>query len=206
MFPEALLTARRYRLGRRQAAVDRTRTRILKAARSVLRGHDGRDFSLDAVARRARVTRATVYQHFGSRPRLLEALFDELARQGGMWDLGAAFRQPDPHQALARFVSTFGRFWTAHRPLHRRLMALAALDPRLGRTLRARQEWRRQGLRVLVGRLRPGQVANAETVDLLFTLTSFETFDSLAGANRTPADVAPLVLRAARQVLANPPV
>jgi len=33
-----------------------------------------------------------VYQRFGSRPKLLEALFDDLARRGGMWDLAHARR------------------------------------------------------------------------------------------------------------------
>jgi hypothetical protein len=32
-----------------------------------------------------------------------------------------------------------------------------------------------------------------ETVELLFTLTSFETFDTLAGDARTPEGVAPAV-------------
>ncbi len=200
------MTPRPYRLGRRQAAVDRTRARILEAARALLVARGGAEFSIDAVARRARVTRATVYQRFGSRPQLLEALFDDLARRGGMWDLAAAFRQPDPDEALARFIATFGRFWTAHRPIHRRLLGLGALDAGLERTLRARQEWRRQGLRVIVGRVRerygrPAAGAEAETVDLLFALTSFQTFDVLAGAKRRPADVAPLVLRVARAVL-----
>ncbi len=200
------MTPRPYRLGRRQAAVDRTRARILEAARALLVARGGAEFSIDAVARRARVTRATVYQRFGSRPQLLEALFDDLARRGGMWDLAAAFRQPDPDEALARFIATFGRFWTAHRPIHRRLLGLGALDAGLERTLRARQEWRRQGLRVIVGRVRerygrPTADAEAETVDLLFALTSFQTFDVLAGAKRRPADVAPLVLRVARAVL-----
>src|SRR6266568_8530084 len=82
----------------------------------------------------------------------------------------------------------------------------ARLDAGLERTLRARQEWRRQGLRVIVGRVRerygrPAADAAAETVDLLFALTSFPTFDLLAGAKRTPADVVPLVLRVARAVL-----
>ena len=197
---------RPYRLGRRQAAVDRTRARILKAARAVLIARGAAEFSLEAVARRARVTRATVYQRFGSRPKLLEALFDELARLGGMWDLAEAFRQPNPGEALARFVATFGRFWTTHRPLHQRLQALGALDPELGRTLRARQEWRRQGLREIVRRLRDragdrNARALDETIDVLFTLTSFQTFDTLAGPNRSPADVAPAVLRLARRVL-----
>ena len=197
---------RRYRLGRRQAAVDRTRARILRAARALLVAPRGVAFSIDAVARRARVTRATVYQRFGSRPKLLEALFDDLARRGGMWDLADAFRQPDPGEALARFVATFGRFWTAHRPIHQRLLALGALDPEFGQTLRARQEWRRQGLREIVRRLRArGGERSAETsdktIDVLFTLTSFHTFDVLAGPDRTPSDVVPEVLRLARSVV-----
>jgi len=201
------VTPRPYRLGRRQAAVDGTRARILKAAHALLVARHGA-FSIEAVARRARVTRVTVYQRFGSRSKLLEALFDDLARRGGMWDLADAFRQSDPQAALARFVATFARFWTAHRPIHRRLLALAALDQGLERTLRARQEWRRQGLRVIVGRLRersgPAAAATEETIDALFALTAFETFDLLAGPTRTPAAVAPIVLRIARAVLAEP--
>ena len=190
--------------------VDGTRARILKAARALLVARGGGAFSIEAVARRARVTRVTVYQRFGSRSKLLEALFDDLARRGGMWDLADAFRQPDPQAALARFVTTFARFWTAHRPIHRRLLGLAALDQGLERTLRARQEWRRQGLRVMMGRLRerpgPAAAATDETIDALFALTGFETFDLLAGPTRTPAQVAPIVLRIARAVLAEPPV
>src|SRR6185295_3653991 len=98
------MTPRVYRLGRRQAAVDRTRARILKAARAALTARGSAEFSIDAVARRARVTRATVYQRFGSRAKLLEALFGDLAQEGGMWDLREAFARPDPGQALSLFV------------------------------------------------------------------------------------------------------
>jgi AcrR family transcriptional regulator len=194
---------RPYRLGRRQAAIDRTRARILQAARALLIARDSAAFSIDRVARRARVTRATVYQRFGSRSKLLEALFDDLARRGGMGNLASAFSEADPELALARFVATFGRFWTAHRAIHRRLLALGALDAGLERTLRARQEWRRQGLRLIVARLRErdGRSTQNEMIDLLFALTSFQTFDVLAGPKRTPAAVTPLVLRAARAVL-----
>ncbi|HKW41969.1 MAG TPA: TetR family transcriptional regulator, partial [Gemmatimonadales bacterium] len=163
------------------------------------------DFSLDAVARRARVTRATVYHQFGTRARLLEALFDDLAARGGMGDLADAFRQRDPEEALARYLATFARFWTVHRAIHRRLRPLAALDAELGRALQARQEWRRQGLRVLAKRFpeRHGARAAAfdETVDALFMLSAFETFDVLAGPRRKPSDVAPAVLRLARAAL-----
>src|SRR5436305_12684202 len=119
---------RSYHPGRRQAAVERTQARILKAARALLVARGNPDFSIEALARRARVTRVTVYQRFGSRSKPLEALFDDLARQGGMWDLAAAFRQSDPQAAPARFVAIFGRFWPPYRPVHLRPPARAALD------------------------------------------------------------------------------
>ena len=193
---------RPYHLGRRQAGVDRTRARILKAARALLTAPGSTAFSIDAVARRARVTRATVYQRFGSRAKLLEALFDDMARLGGMRDLTEAFRQPNPTAALARVVGTFGRFWTLHRPIVQRLFALGALDPELGRTLRACNEWRRQGLRQIVRRRHnPG---TNDAIDLLFTLTSFHTFDTLAGPDRKPSDVVPQVLQTCLQLLGLP--
>jgi len=54
---------------------------------------------------------------------------------------------------------------------------------------------------VIVGRIRE---ARDETIDLLFALTSFQTFDVLAGPTRTPAEVAPIVLRVARTILELP--
>lgn len=188
---------RRYTLGRRQAAVDETRGRILRAARRLLLAKRGADFSLDAVARRARVTRLTVYHQFGSRRGLLEALFDDMAAKGGLLEaLPNAFRQADPEEALARFVATFGHFWAEGRPIVRRLQALAVLDPELGKAIAGRNEWRRQGLRVIVGRLGRG-ASSDQAVDVLFTLTSFHTFDTLAG-QRSPEAVVPVVLRLAR--------
>jgi AcrR family transcriptional regulator len=194
-------------MGRRQQAVARTRARILNAARRLLlaRRPTG-DFSLEAVARRARVTRRTVYDQFGSRRGLLEALFDDLAARGGMRDLPSAFGHPDPDVALARYITTFGGFWTSARLGHRRLQALAVLDRELARALDARQEWRREGLRVIVGRLaqrygQPQPGPSDAVIDVLFTLTSFHTFDTLAGPARSPADVAPVVLRLARTTL-----
>src|SRR5256885_15989334 len=133
------MTSRPYRLGRRQAAVDRTRARILRAARALLVSRGGTEFTIEAVARGARVTRVTVYQRFGSRTKLLEALFDDLARPGGMWDLADAFRQPHPEAALARGVTTFSRFSAAHRPIHRRPRAPPALRTGPERAPRARQ-------------------------------------------------------------------
>jgi AcrR family transcriptional regulator len=222
------MSPRPYRLGQRQATTEQTRTRIIQAARELLIAPDGfSNFSIETVARQADVARMTVYHQFGSRSGLLEALCDSLASSGGMMELAHAFRQPNPLDALREYVLTFGRFWEADRLVMRRLRALAALDPDFERLIRKRDEWRRKGIRVIVQRIVEQQVPSPdetcnettttlgpdgiqassssenldEIVDVLFTLVSFETFDTLAGSTRTPVEVAPLIFRLAHAAL-----
>ena len=197
------MSPRPYRLGQRQAAADETRARVLAAARDQLAKETS--FSIDAVARRADVARMTVYYQFGSKRGLLEALFDLLAARGGLHQLPDAFRQSDPKAALDRLVEIFARFWSSDRIVMRRLRAMAALDPELDQVLRERAEGLRTGLRVIVSRLPRGKAPVAETVDLLFALTSFESFDLLAGPDRTPEEVGPLVKRAAAAIVGPTP-
>ncbi len=198
---------RPYRLGQRQAATEQTRARILAAARELLMSSDGYSrFSIEAVARRADVARMTVYHQFGSKIGLLEALCDTLAVSGGMEQLATAFRQSDPLEALNQYLLVFSRFWEVDRLVMRRLRALAALDPDFEQVIRVRDEWRRQGVRVITQRLveqqvLPSEAARDEIVDLLFTLSSFETFDTLAGPTRSLQEIAPLVVRLAHAAL-----
>jgi AcrR family transcriptional regulator len=197
---------RPYRLGQRQTAAEQTRARILAAARELLMAGGGPGgFSIDAVARQAGVARMTVYYQFGSKRGLLEGLYDDLAARGGMQRLAEVFARPEPLEALAEFISTFGHFWASDRLVIRRLRSLAVLDPDF-EGVRARDEWRRGGVRAIVGRLaekhgRPVPESRDEAVDVLHTLTSFETFDTLAGATRSPEEVVPLVQRLARAAL-----
>ena len=193
------MSPRPYRLGQRQLLTDETRSKILEAARKQLETEAS--FSIDAVARRADVARMTVYYQFGSKRGLLEALFDSLAARGGLRGLPSAFQQTDPRLALDGLIDVFARFWSSDRLVLRRLRALAALDPELDGVLRDRNEGRRQGLRVVVGRLAAGGKAASDLVDVLFALTSFENFDVLAGPARTPEEVAPLVKRAAAAIV-----
>src|SRR2546430_7635973 len=80
---KGFMSPRPYRLGRRKPAAQRTRARVLRAARELLTARAGAEpFSVEAVARRARVARMTVYHQVGSRPGLPEALFDSLAPRG----------------------------------------------------------------------------------------------------------------------------
>ena len=195
------MSPRPYQLGRRQAEIDEGRRRMIDAARALLAETTSYTaFTLDAVAKRADVARATVYYQFGSKSGLLEALCDDLAASGQMGDLAQVFTTPDPLEALHGFVAAFARFWAAERIVMRRLRALAHLDPDVGAVIAARDDRNRQGLRVLLGRLaeHPGALTPSRDpealVSVLHTLTSFETFASLAGPDRTPTEVVPVVV------------
>jgi AcrR family transcriptional regulator len=201
------MSPRPYRLGQRQAATEQTRARILAAARELLAESSGfSGFSIDAVARQADVARMTVYHQFGSKIGLLETLSDSLAAHGGMEHLADAFRRPEPLDALDEYITVFGRFWDSDRLVTRRLRALAALDPDFEHVIRARDERRRQGLRVIVQRFaekhgRPATSALDEAINVLFTLIGFECFDTLAGPTRSIQEVTPMMQRLARAAL-----
>ena len=195
------MSPRPYRLGKREEVIGEGRRRILDAARELLgtaTAYPG--FTVDAVARRADVARATVYYQFGSKTGLLEAVCDDLAEAGGMADLARVFTDPAPDAAIRGFITAFAGFWAADRAVMRRLRALAALDPDVGAVIAARDQRRRQGLTVLVSRL-PATAAAEQAVPMLYALTSFETFDALAGPDQDLASVLPIVIRLAEATL-----
>jgi len=201
------MSPRPYRLGKRQESIEETRARILDAARELLMAGDGfAGFTIDAVARQASVARMTVYYQFGSKVGLLEALSDDLAARGQIQRLAEVFAQVEPLDVLDRYIATFAHFWGADRLATRRLRALAALDSDFEQVVRARDERRRMVLSAVLRRLReqlgrPDDTAFEAAFDLLYTLTSFESFDCLAGPTRTPEEVVPLVSRLARLIL-----
>lgn len=190
---------RPYNLGKRQAAADETRSRVVTAARELLMeigGYSG--FTIDAVAERAGVARMTVYNAFGGKEQLLEAVFDSLALAGGMDAMSGAFRLAEPLNTLREFIRVLTTFWASGRVLGRRLRGLALLDPRFEEILSARQARRREGLAAVLARVaaahgRPRDEAMDEAVDALTAITSFETYDTLAAAGRSTDRVAALV-------------
>jgi len=182
-----------YRSEVREAAADQTRARIVDAARTLLAG--GKDvpaFSLEAVAREAGVTRLTVYNAFESKRGLLEAVFDGMAREGGLFELPSVFTEPNTEKALSRLVSVFCRFWASHRKVLPKFSAVAKLDDEIAESLKQRSERRRQVLTVLIGRMATGQ-DQTDLVDVLFALTSFEMFDALSVRRRSDTAVEALI-------------
>jgi len=180
------MSPRPYRSSRRRVATERTRARIIKAAAGMLAR--GKSFSLDAAAKKAGVTRLTVYHQFGSRRALLEAVFDDMADRGGLDRIREAMASPDPHGALQQIVAIFCDFWSRAPTTLWRLHAASASDPELAESLGARNERRRRLLSVLVDRMSGGErkshEALNELLDVLFALTSISFFSELAVGGR----------------------
>jgi AcrR family transcriptional regulator len=191
----------------REAAAAQTRDRILSAARELLVGEAFSEFTMDAVARKADVSRLTVYYQFESKMGLLEALYNYIAKRGEMDRLAEVFRRgSDPLTTLHDFILVFAQFWASDRDVIRRLHGLAAIDPEIAQSLRARNERRAQGLRVIVNRHAKtnSALSSAEqtvAIDMLHMLTSFETFDALAGSTRSLDDVLVILRRLAHHAI-----
>jgi AcrR family transcriptional regulator len=185
-------------LARRQQQSDRKRAKILTAARAQLESKGFVDFSLESIARNSGVTRQTVYNLFGSRSGLLEAVFDQLAISGGMERMRSVMQQTDPASALADFVDVFCGFWSKDRLLIRRIHGIAAIDPEFGAAVEARNR-RRQAAAARIVSLLDGANA-ARTAEkpsnraiTLWALTAFEFFDALTEATGSQEEATRLV-------------
>lgn len=187
------MSPRGYRLGRRQSEVDRTRTAILSAARELVAEH-GPASSMGKVAERAGVSRITVYNQFGSKERLLDALASGIVPASGVTPVAGS--SSDPRDELRLRIARACTVWSADPSLYRRL------DPH--RRWNGEEPDHRvlaEGL-AMHDQLRPG-CSVKEAADVIGILTSFAAFDRLhLSGRRSPAAVAEILMRMAGEFLA----
>jgi AcrR family transcriptional regulator len=198
------MSPRPYRMGKRQAAADDTRARILEAARQLLANESETDLGMEAIARRADVSRLTIYYQFKSRPGLLEALYDHLAIRGNMRRMVEVFHEADPSVALEKLVLTFVGFWSSDPVVIRRLRGMATLDAEIDQGIRARDARRQHAAREILRRTILGRekelTAEQQNLaaDVLSMLTSFESCDALARAGHNQGAIIATLTRMAR--------
>jgi AcrR family transcriptional regulator len=189
---------RPYTLGKRLENSDHKRAAILDAARSQVVSNGFLQLTMDSLARASGITRQTVHNLFGTKTGVLEALFDQLALDGGMERMRTVMQQTDAEAMLAEFVEVFTGFWAKNRLLLRRIHGIAAIDPELGAVLDARDRRRQMAAARVVDQLcrREGKRETEDRrkrIATLYALTSFEFFDALAESCAGEGDVAGLV-------------
>jgi hypothetical protein len=172
-----------YQLGKRQASVDQTRESILRAARDEVVA--GAGVSLARVAEKAGVSRITVYNQFGSKAGLLQAIRPPAPPD----EPSVAGARDELRQRISLACST----WATHSSLLRHLP----------RPEQEESERNRQLAERLAGAdaLRPG-CSIKEAEDVIGALTSFDLFDRLyRDGRRSPGAVAEILMRLASGIL-----
>lgn len=182
--------ARAYRAQQRPTRSERTRERIMSAVRELLAEGSFHGSTVEAVAERAGISRATLYQHFRSRIDLVDAICDTFAVNPALVELRQTVELPDAAVALAETIARAARFWASEDAILSELYGVVAIDP-AARELVERQRADRRGemqrlARSLkaAGRLRPG-LTERGALDALMVLTSYETFSELRLAGRS---------------------
>ena len=162
----------------------RTRERVVAAVRDLLRDGSFHEATVEQVATRAGVSRATLYQHFGSRVGLVDAICETFDANPALVAIRETVRDPDLSTVLDRAIAHTVGFWASEEAVLEPLYGAAAVDPAAGDLVARQRADRRGEFAHLLGRLeearrlRPG-LATAEALGILLVLTSFETFREL---------------------------
>jgi AcrR family transcriptional regulator len=196
------MAKRAYASAAREQAAAEKRLEMIESAANLLRSHSGlADFSLEAVGRLAGVTRLTVYNHFGSRRGLLEAVFADIARRGGIERLGEVRGCETVDAGIDRLVAIFCDFWASDPAMGIVYDAIAS-DQDVAEALRDRIQHGREVVETLVSRAMPDATpaGRKDAADLVLILSDFPTYRSLA-ARRGSKAISRLIRSACRSAL-----
>ena len=177
---------------RRPSRKTASRERVLDAVRELLEEGTFHESTVEQVADRAGVSRATVYGHFGSRLGLVDAVCELFATSA---PLAAAKGASDVDGLIAACVD----FWSSEEKLLAQLYGGASIDPAAADFVDRQRRDRYRALRRLLHDLGRDDPA---TFAALTVLTSFETYVELRRhAGRSKAAVLEDLQRAANALI-----
>ena len=198
--------SRAYTQRRRAENTARTRAQIMDAVRRLLEEGTFHGASVEEIAQLAGVSRATLYQHFGSRFGLVDAICESFSENPSMTAIQAAPDIADPREAATLMISQAIRFWDSEESLHRHLYGLAEIDESAADFVERQTADRRSVVERIVrraadaGALRGG-VSQAQARATLLLLTSFHTFEELRAAGLTLKETERFAVSRTRELL-----
>src|SRR2546425_11180764 len=107
------MSAHAYRTTRKRGRSEATRERIKGAVRELLAEGTFHESTVEQVAERAGISRATLYQHFRSRVDLVDAICDTFAVNPALIGAKEAVELADPDAALAETIAQSVGFWAS---------------------------------------------------------------------------------------------
>jgi AcrR family transcriptional regulator len=143
-----------------------SRERILAAVRALLEEGVFHQTTVEEVAERAGVSRATLYGHFGSRLGLVDAMCES-------FDANPALVELRKTADLELWLERVSDFWSSEEKVLAQLYGAAAVDPAARDLVERQTRDRHSELKAL---LRALGRDNANDLAALAVLTSFETY------------------------------
>jgi AcrR family transcriptional regulator len=194
----------------RAEGVAATRDRILDAVLAVITEGRVHDASMEAIAKRAGVTRVTLYRTFGSKQALLEGFVLHTLAQARLDLVDAAHAEPDVRTAVRQVLLTNCRMFASLGGAMPFALELARSDRDMRAFIDATYHGRRhRAMETLAARIlaegasAPGWT-KARIADGLLVLSSYEAFQTLAHHRGRSVDRAAADLyRLARAFLAD---
>lgn len=180
----SMSAVRAYRARNRPSRSEDTQRRIKLGVRELLEEGAFHESTMEEVAARAGVSRATLYQHFHSRLELVDAICDTFAENPALEELRHSVELSDPRQALAETIRLAVSFWASEDSVLREIYGVAAIDP-AARDLVVRQRADRRGEMARLARhLEASAALRADTggaaaLGTLMWLTSYSSFREL---------------------------
>src|SRR2546423_3320453 len=122
------MSAHAYRTTRKPDRSEAPRERIKGAVRELLAEGTFHTCTVEHVADRAGISRATLYQHFGSRLELVDAICDTFAVNPALLRIRDTVELPDPEEALTETIAETIRFWSSEDGILSQLYGVTAVD------------------------------------------------------------------------------
>jgi AcrR family transcriptional regulator len=184
-----------------------TRRRIIEVTRELLTRAPLETVSLPVIAAEAEVARSTVYAIFGSREGLMVAVAEDLLERGGFARIGEALRGPDVVRAFEISMDVAMDLYSREHAVSWALLSLSAVDRDASSAAARLNFGRREGMRKIAQRMHDqgvlrDDVTVDEAADVLWLITSFETFGQLyRDRGLTPKQVGERLMAITRRTL-----
>jgi AcrR family transcriptional regulator len=200
------MPARTYRPRGRTAKSDETRQKITAAVAELMAEGTFHESTVEQVADRAGIARATLYQHFRSRLELVDAICERFDENPALETIRKVVELADADAALAETIASAVRFWSSEDPILSQLYGVVAIDPAAQAFVDRQRADRRGEMTRLVRHLeragrRRRDLTEARALSLLMVLTSYETFCELRLAGAADGRVVDTLQQTARTLL-----
>ncbi len=185
---------RTYRPRRVTRKSEETRARIVAAVRALLVEGVYHERTVEEVADRAGVSRATLYQHFASRLDLVDAICDTLTSHPALLAVREAVGAEDAADALDGLFANATAFWSSEDAVFAAIYGVAEIDPGARSFVERQRRDRRGEMERLARNLQrarrlPPGTTQRRAHALLMVLTSYESYRELRLAGLSDREI-----------------